>query len=206
MPEISIESLDMNFSVNNRGNSSPGSWEACDTYFNNALLRLEKSGAEIIIIASVTPHARLKERSIGVGVPIISIYDAIGSYCRTNSVSNLLVLGTMPTMTTSNFIDCVANYDINAFYPESEELKNEVTNIISNLYQNKTESAAININKLVSSCVNEKKMNNTAVCLACTELPIAFGDYSREASFNYEGVTYYNSSIIHADSAFAACI
>lgn len=206
MPEISIESLDMNFIVNNRGDTSPDSWNVCDTYFNNALLKLEKSGAEMIVIASVTPHSRLKERSTGVGVPILSIYDVIANYCIDNNISRLLVLGTMPTMTTSSFIDSVSSHDISAFYPESAELKNKLIDIISNLYQNKAGSASKDIDELVRTCIDEKDLKHTAVCLACTELPIAFGSYSRQPSFQHEGITYLNSSIIHADSVFTACI
>ena len=37
MPEILIESLNLNFAATNRGTSEPGSWEVWDNYFNNAL-------------------------------------------------------------------------------------------------------------------------------------------------------------------------
>ena len=66
MPEILIESLNLNFAVTNRGTSEPGSWDIWDSYFNNALGRLSKGGAELILIAAVTPHARLNEISKGI--------------------------------------------------------------------------------------------------------------------------------------------
>ena len=34
IPEISIESLNMNFTINNRGSSEPGSWAAWDDYLD----------------------------------------------------------------------------------------------------------------------------------------------------------------------------
>ncbi len=206
MPEFSIESLDMNFTVNNRGGSSPDSWSVCDTYFNNALRKLEQSGAEIIAIASVTPHSRLKERSQGIQAPVLSIYDAIGAYCHNMGIRHLLVLGTMPTMTTTHFIKGVSNHDVKAFYPESEELKNQLIEIINNLYQNNVNSASRDIENLIRNFLSDTDLKQTAVCLACTELPIAFGDLGRQPQFMYNGISYLNSSFIHADAVFAECI
>ena len=44
MPEMLIESLNLNYAVTNRGTSKPGSWDVWDTYFNNALRRLSAGG------------------------------------------------------------------------------------------------------------------------------------------------------------------
>ena len=41
IPEIAIESLNMNFTVNNRGSIKPGSWETWDAYFKSAISRHE---------------------------------------------------------------------------------------------------------------------------------------------------------------------
>lgn len=205
MPEISIESLNMNFTVNNRGSSEPSSWAAWDDYFKAAVKRLEKSGAELIVIASVTPHARLEEISKGTGTPIISIYESIGSHCNANGVANLLVLGTMPTMTSPAFKHGMEKFGINAFHPQTEQLKSKVLGVIERLYQNKTDGAASEIGNIVRSCVSADELDNTAVCLGCTELPIAFGSFSNSSGFEYQGVNYLNSSVVHALSAFQAC-
>jgi len=133
MPEISIESLNMNFTVNNRGSDEVGSWATWDEYFKIAANRLEKSGAELIVIASVTPHARLEEISKGTNTPIISVYESIGNHCNANGIENLLVLGTMPTMTSPAFKNGMKKFDINAFHPQSEKLKSCVINVIERL-------------------------------------------------------------------------
>ena len=206
MPEISIESLNMNFTINNRGSSEPGSWKIFDTYFNEALKRLESVGVDLIIIASVTPHARLDEISRGIGVPILSIYEAIGSQCGKQDIEQLLVLGTMPTMTSFAFIEGVKDFDVRVLYPPTDELKETVLEIIQQLYQNNTQGTSTAINELVRSCISEKELGSTAVCLGCTELPIAFQDFTGELSFTVEGITYLNASVIHANEAFQVCL
>ena len=206
MPEISIESLNMNYTVNNRGSNEPGSWAAWDNYFKAAINRLEKSGAELILIASVTPHGRLGQISKETNTPIVSIYESIGAHCDANGVVNLLVLGTMPTMTSPAFTRGMETFGINAFHPQTEQLKSKVLEVIERLYQNNTNGAASEISNIVRSCVSADELDNTVVCLGCTELPLAFGSYSNSSSFEYQGINYLNSSVVHALSAFQACV
>ena len=205
MPEISIESLNINFAVNNRGSSEQGSWKLWDEYFNSAIHRLEKNGAEIISIAAVTPHARLNDISAGVNAKILSVYEAIGLYCRNMAIDNMLVLGTMPTMTSPAFISGMNQFGVSASYPEKDSQKNQVVDIIGKLYQNKTDGAATLIDQLIRQCVPENTLRNTVVCLGCTELSLAFQGYSDKSSFEVDGVNYLNSTVVHAKSLFAAC-
>lgn len=202
MPEISIESLNMNFTVNNRGSNEPDSWVAWDDYFQSAVNRLENSGAELILIASVTPHSRLTKISEGTNIPIISIYESIVAHCNTNKISNLLVLGTMPTMTSPDFKLGMKKFHVNAFHPKTELLKSKVLGVIERLYQNKPEGTDSEIDDIVRSCIPADELDNTAICLGCTELPLAFGCVSNSSSFDYQGINYLNSSVVHALSAF----
>jgi aspartate racemase len=206
MPEIVIESMNMNFTVNNRGSTEPDSWHMWDEYFTAAIHRLENSGAELILLASVTPHARLAEISKDTNIPIISIYESIGAHCNANGIVNLLVLGTMPTMTSPSFKCGMEKFGVNVFHPPTGKLKTGVIDVIEKLYQNKTDGAALTIDELVRSCVPVEELDNTAVCLGCTELPLAFKGLKDNSSFKYRGVNYLNSSVVHALSAFQACV
>lgn len=205
MPQIAIESLDMNFTVNNRGSSELGSWDEWDTYFNSALKRLVKSGAELILIASVTPHARLKEISKGINIPVISIYTSVGSYCNNNKIKNLLVLGTMPTMNSPAFKEALNPFGVRVIHPETDGMKNSVVQVIERLYQNQTDGAAADIDKIVQSCISGNDWSNTAVCLGCTELPLAFNGCNNLSSFEHNAVKYLNSPVVHALSVFEEC-
>jgi aspartate racemase len=206
MPQISIESLDMNFTVNSRGSSEPGSWEEWDTYFNSALKRLVKSGAELILIASVTPHTRLEKISKEINIPIISIYESVGNYCNENGIKNLLVLGTMPTMSSPALKEALKPFGVSAIYPKTDDIKEDVVQVIERLYKNQTNGAASDIDKIVKSCISDNDLSNTAVCLGCTELPLAFEGVNNLSGFEHNAVKYLNSSAVHALSVFEACV
>lgn len=204
MPEMVIESLDMNFTVNNRGTTEAGSWLAWDEYFNQAFKRLEIGGAEVIVIASVTPHTRLNEILKGISAPVLSIYDALGEHCTHAGITRLLVLGTMPTMTSPAFNTNLAPFGVDAQYPHDEEQKAIVVDTIGRLYQNQTEGADIAIDQVVRASISESDLQNTAVCLGCTELTLAFPHFAREAHFKVNGITYVNSAVVHTSYAFRA--
>lgn len=206
MPEISIESLNMNFTVNNRGSSEPDTWHIWDTYFQRALSRLENNGADLILLASMTPHARLSSITEVIKVPIISIYDAIATYCNRQEINRLLALGTMPTMTSPAFETSMANFGIKVINPPTEDLKVKVVKVIDMLYRNQTEGSSVAIDKIVRACIPDDQLTKTAICLGCTELPLAFAEFTGDAEFEYKGVTYLNTTIVHAMSAFEACI
>ena len=205
MPEMVIESLNMNFTINNRGTTESGSWAVWDEYFNHAIKRLENNGAELIVIASVTPHGRLNEISKGVNAPVLSIYDALGDYCAHAGIKKLLVLGTMPTMSSPAFYTNLAPFGVDVQHPHDEKQKSVVVDIIGRLYQNKREGAGESIDQAVRASISASDLENSAVCLGCTELPLAFPDFPGEASFRVNGITYINSAVVHASYAFRAC-
>jgi len=206
MPEIAIESLNLNFSINIRGSSEPGSWDVWEEYFNRAIRRLEISGAEIIAIASVTPHTRLKEISTGIKTNILSVYSAIGQYCNILGIGRMLVLGTMPTMTSTAFILSMEKFGVKVCYPPEHGQKNEVVDIIGRLYQHKIQGTAHSIEQIVRQCVPEKEFDDTVVCLGCPELPLAFENFQGKTRFEAQGITYINSSAVNAKAIFEACV
>lgn len=109
-------------------------------------------------------------------------------------------------MESSSFIDGLVKFGINAFYPPNDKLRHEVVKIIELLYENKHEDADSKIDTLVKQCIPEEELNKTAVCLGCTELPLAFQNYLKNKSFEASGVKYLNSSVIHASAAFNKCL
>ncbi|WP_092527499.1 aspartate/glutamate racemase family protein [Onishia taeanensis] len=205
-PEIAIESLNMSFAVNNRGNEQPGSWDSWDHYYQNAMESLESAGAELLIVSSITPHARISEISKTVSVPVLSAYHAIGTYCLDNGFNELLILGTLPTMSTSSFVDGVSRYGIKASYPEPQALRDRVGSVIESLYLNQTQGASAAIVDIVQECIPAENLANVAVCLGCTELPMAFGAQADNPMFKQSGISFLNSTVIHAQSAFDACL
>lgn len=160
------------------GNDS--SWARFDAYFNAALKRLEAGSAEVAFIASNTPHNRFDAITKGVSIPVLSIFEAVAKCCSDHEIEESLILGTAPTMASASFANVLASHGIKGFVPTSD-----------------TDKSAI-----VNNCVGQFSKKPIAVCLSCTELPLAYPDHLNDASFEDNGVLYLNTTVFHATSVF----
>ena len=78
------------------------SWRQFDEYHRAALKRLEASGADFALIASNSPHHRFAEIVRGVGIPVISILEAVAKESARFGASEVLILGTAQTMKSAS--------------------------------------------------------------------------------------------------------
>lgn len=100
----------------------------------------------------------------------------------------------------------MAPFGVEVVYPPYDELKRDVVKIIDRLYKNHTVGAKDAIEQVVRAAVPEADFESLAICLGCTELPLAFPSSSCSSSFLSAGVRYLNASVIHAAYAFQACV
>jgi len=68
-----------------------------------------------------------------------------------------------------------------------------------------TDDAAERIQK-VAKLSFDRFRHQPAVCLACTELPLAFPELKALGIFEYRGVLYVNTSVLHANAALEFAI
>ncbi|MCV6604735.1 MAG: amino acid racemase [Porticoccaceae bacterium] len=202
MPEFSIESLNVNYSVNNWGTTNHDqSWQQWDTYMNSGLKRLQTSGADFAIIASNTPHNRLRTISVGIDIPIIDIFSAIAELCKQNDIEEFLLLGTAPTINQPNYSGQLKAHGINSIVPNEQD-KKIVFDLIRQLYTGNFKGADSTLMALVQRTFSRSYNLKPVVCLACTELPLAFPYLKDQAIFEHDGVTYINTAVAHAEAAF----
>lgn len=207
IPEMSIESIDINKSFGLRGGAldDHASWAGYDQYFRDALLRLEASGAELAIIAGNTPHNRFAAITDGIRIPVLSIFEAVAQECVRLGARDLLILGTAPTMELPVFRQVLSSHAIDAQPPKSAAERKKVVDLIAELYASRGNGAAARIRGVIhNSLPATGRMRN--VCLACTELPHAFRGLENESSIVVGGTRYLNSTMIHARAAFAALL
>ncbi len=203
MPEMCIESVNINYSFNRRGQvGDDSSWKEYDAYFNSALQRLEMNGVDFAIITANTLHTRLDAITRGIGIPVLSIYEAIANECKKHKISRFLLLGTEPTMKSNSLQEFMAKRDIDAFPPPEHELQAMVASLISDLFEGKTESGRVILKDVIESAYKHKNTKQKSVCLACTELPMVFYGKEQSATFVDGDVFYLNTTIIHAKAAF----
>lgn len=199
IPEIVIESLDLAKAFALLGkDENEESWGRFDAYHRGALWRLETAGADVALLASNTPHHRFNEIVRGVGIPVISILDAAAEECRCAGARKVLVLGTAVAMRSAKFRAAFAKHGIELAPPVNDVARARTVTLIAELQRGRVKGAAVRMGKIVAA--SWRFPGEPVVCLACTELPLAFPGFTTQASFKYGGVTYINTTAAHIDA------
>jgi aspartate racemase len=202
-PEMSIESLDFNKAVSYLGNDDDEeSWSRFDDYHRTALKRLEENGVDFAFIASNTPHHRLASIVHGIRIPVISIFEVVAKESARLGVREVLVLGTALTMGSKRLREEFAKRRVEAACPQDGAARAMTIELIRELQLGKVEGAADLLGRIVKTSSNDGSRVRPTVCLACTELPLAFPAHKMLTTFEYDGVMYINSTAAHIDAAF----
>jgi aspartate racemase len=203
-PEMSIESLDLRRAVSLIGtDADESSWRQFDEYHRTGLHRLEGSGADFAVIASNTPHHRYASIVKGVGIPVLNLFEAVARRCRLEGHREMLILGTALTMRSQVLRDAFTAQGIGVSTPVKSDDREAVLSLISKLQRGDSEGTAQFIKALVHNVSGRPLTDPPAVCLACTELPLAFPAQLGCATFDCDGVQYVNSSVVHIEAALA---
>jgi aspartate racemase len=203
MPEMCIESVNINYSYNRRGRyGDEDSWRAYDAYFHAALKRLENNGVDFAIIASNTPHIRYDAITEGLKIPVLSIFEAVAETCQIHGVDEILLLGTEPTMNSGAFPGYLARHGIRAVAPPDDRLKAKAADLIAELFTGRSTNGRARIQAIVGPSLAQAGIGKKVVCLACTELPLAFEGQGHLQTFEADGILYLNTTIIHVKAAF----
>ena len=201
--EMCIESLDLRKAVAYLGrDGDEASWSRFDEYHRAALRRLEASGAEFALIASNTPHHRFAAIVRGIAIPVISIIEVVARECARIGAGQVLVLGTALTMRSATFRHGFAEHGIDAAGPQDEAVRVATIELIAELQLGRIAGAAQRISRIARSSFNRQCAARPVVCLACTELPLAFPELKSLAAFDFDGASYVNTSAVHVDAAF----
>lgn len=201
LPEMSIESLDHGRAVAYLGrDGDEPSWARFEAYHHEALLRLERSGAEVAAIASNTSHIRFPEITAGIRIPVINIFDALAAECARLGEKEVLILGTAATMTSVRLPAVFASRGIRAAGPEDAALRALTVQLSQELQHGLDQAAASRLADIVRRHAAGRPP--ALVCLACTELPLAFPGSGSRKLIESEGIRYLNSSNVHMHAIF----
>jgi aspartate racemase len=201
--EISIESLDLNKAVSYLGiDGDEDSWLQFDRYHRAALQRLEASGADFALMASNTPHHRFTSITGGIGIPVINMFDVVAKESARVGAREVLILGTALTMRSAVFREEFARHRIEAAGPQDEAARTKTAGLITDLQLGKLKGASARLGRIATTAFQPQFSAQPAVCLACTELPLAFPEQRMLASFEYNGVLYINAMAVHLNAAF----
>jgi aspartate racemase len=133
--------------------------------------KLEKGGAEGIIICANTPHMVYDFVQPQISIPILHIAEAIGKDAGKKNLTSLGLLGNRPTM-TGNFIQkyLKENFNIETLIPDAEYLDQ------SHYYVSKELTMGVFTDEAKAFYLEQmgylKEKGAEGMILGCTELPL----------------------------------
>jgi aspartate racemase len=206
-PEMCIESLDLNKAFSYIGrDDNESSWQQFDDYHRAALQRLVASGADFAVMACNSAHHRFASIVRGIDIPVLSILDAITKECVRLRSCEVLILGTALVMRSPRFRESFAKHGIEASGPNNEALRAQTVNLLGEIQLGRIDGAAKRLGTIAKQSFQQQFGAQPVVCLACTELPLAFPDHKMLATFDQDGVVYINSTVAHINAAFEFAI
>jgi aspartate racemase len=141
----------------------------CDLLID-AATKVEDAGAELLLICSSTTNMLVDAIQGRVGIPVISMADALSDFCISNNLFRVGLLGTRRVMYGGFMREALEKNGIESVVPP-RELGDEVNRIIYeelilNNFNNKSKQKIL-------ACIQALKLRTVeAVILGCTELPL----------------------------------
>ena len=202
MPEIAIESLNIAKALSLLGSDAdPASWAGFDAYHREGLLRLERSGATIGLMAANTPHHRFRQITEGVGMRMINLFDLLAQTARREGFKRVTIMGTETTMRSGVLLEAFSAQGVTARFPE-KEIKEGIIALLHSIHSGHGEGAAERF--LALAATDRSQSTADCIALACTELPALFPSEEKSEVFESGGVLYMDSLRVHVAGVYEA--
>ncbi|MCP3924413.1 MAG: aspartate/glutamate racemase family protein [Desulfobacterales bacterium] len=169
-----------------------GDWEGTSTFLIDAAQKVEKAGADFLLICTNTMHIIAEEVEESVNIPLIHIADATGEALITDGIKNVGLLGTSYTMEKDFYKGRLTEkYGLNVIVPDEKDRK-----IVNDLIYKELclgivkDSSRDEFDRVVSKLSSK---GCEAVILGCTEIGILLKENST--------IPLYDTTKIHATKA-----
>ena len=167
-------------------------WDLVAQGLSEAAQRLEKAGAEVIVIATNTMHLVVDQVQASVTVPVLSLLDVVADAVRARGLRTVGLLGTRFTMEKGLYQDALASRGIEVLVPDAKGRAYVNAVIYDELVagQIRDESRAGFV-ALVDELAGR---GAEGVILGCTEIPLLV----REGDVD---LPLFDTTILHAEAA-----
>ncbi|WP_194974333.1 aspartate/glutamate racemase family protein [Aquiflexum lacus] len=133
--------------------------------------KLEKGGAEGIVICANTPHMVYDFVQPKINIPILHIAEAVGKNAKEKGLKTLGLLGNRPTMTGAFFPKYLKeNFNIDTVIPDDKYLDQSHHYVSKELTMGKFTTEAKNF--YLDQVLVLNKKGAEGIILGCTELPL----------------------------------
>ncbi|WP_026498861.1 aspartate/glutamate racemase family protein [Butyrivibrio sp. WCD2001] len=173
-------------------NMGKGNWQGNAEILTDAAARLEKAGADFIVIATNTMHKLVSDIEKKISIPILHIADAAAGAIKQNGIKKVGLLGTRFTMTQDFVIERLKDAGLEVFVPDERDME-----IVDNVIFNE-----LCLGKILDTSRNEykriiekmKQQGAEGVILGCTEIGMLIKDED-------SALPTFDTTIIHATAA-----
>ncbi|TKF33778.1 aspartate/glutamate racemase family protein [Enterovibrio norvegicus] len=167
-------------------------WDKSADALINEAQRLEKAGADFMMIGTNTMHKVAKEVSDAISVPLIHIADATAERLLKDKISHVGLLGTRFTMSEPFYKERIESFGITVSVPPvwQQDVVHEV--IYQELCQGEV---SVHSRKQYLSIIDDlKALGAEGVILGCTEIGLLVQQ-------NHTTVPLYDTTELHAEAA-----
>lgn len=147
-----------------------GDWDRLAQVMAGAAVRLEKGGAEVVLIASNTMHKLALEVERAVDIPLLHIADAAALAVEAQGLKRIGLLGTRFTMEQDFYRQRLASRGIEAIIPEPVDRALVHRVIYQELCLGKVESESRTQFLRVIEALGRRGAQG--IVLGCTEIPL----------------------------------
>lgn len=171
-----------------------GEWEPLRKTMIDAAERLERGGADFIVIASNTMHSTADVIEANVKIPVLHIADTTGEKVKTSGIKTIALLGTRYTMEENFYRDRLENkYGLKVIIPNKTEREYINAVIFDELCAGKiNENSKERFIQIIDRLVKEEGAEG--VILGCTEIPLLINQEDVD-------VPVFDTMLIHAEAA-----
>ena len=171
---------------------SSGDWKRSAELLADAARRLERAGADFIVICTNTMHKVAPEVRGSVSIPLLHIAEVTARKLKEAGITTVGLLGTRYTMTQPFYIDVLTQAGINVLVPESESIQTVNDIIFNELCVGIVRDSSKEM--LLSAIRQLQNRGAQGVILGCTELGLLVGDEDVE-------LPVFDTALIHAREA-----
>lgn len=136
----------------------------------NGARKLEKSGADFLVMPCNTLHIFIEDIRVAVDIPVLSIVETTAEFLGRSGVKKVGILATGTTLKSRMFDQELRKFNVNLVTPDQID-QDKLGKIVHSLVLNQDKKLAKNELSLILKKFKEVDVEN--VVLACTDLHLA---------------------------------
>jgi aspartate racemase len=175
-----------------------GNWAKLEEIMIDAAKRLEKGGADFIVICTNTMHLLADEIAASVKIPLVHIADASGEAIKKSGLEKVGLLGTKFTMEKDFLKGRLADrFGIETIIPDEIDREKVHSIIYNELVKGEIKDES---RKIYVEIINKLLANGAkGIILGCTEIHLLVSNENTDAIL-------FDTTTLHAEKAVATAI